>query len=207
MKTSSMFSLIFIFAVTTLFAMSTPASVETLEELKVRLVKEIDALKEASEELKAFSKTVLIPLCTNAVFVKAVKEQNAKGTSLDEIKEIDKTWVAAEEPLPIHAEKMGNACAKEIMVIVKKNKSIFETFVMDNQGANVGQNELTSDYWQGDEAKWKESFNGGKGGVHIDKAQLDQSTNVVDQKVALPIIDEKGKVIGAACYGLNPDKL
>ena len=78
---------------------------------------------------------------------------------------------------------------------------------MDNQGANVGQNTLTSDYWQGDEAKWKESYNDGKGGVHVDKAKLDKSTNQVDQKFALPIIDEDGNVVGAICIGLDVERV
>jgi hypothetical protein len=192
---------------TTVLGVNMPASAETLDELKSRLSTEVDASADASDALKAFAKDVLIPLCTNAVFVQGVKDQNAKGISLDDIKKQDEEWVNAEEPLPIHDEKMGNASAKEIEKLVKQHNAIVETFVMDNQGANVGQNELTSDYWQGDEAKWTESFNDAKGGVHIDKAKLDKSTNMVDQKVALPIVDEGGKIIGAVCYGLNPDKL
>ena len=36
----------------------------------------------------------------------------------------------------------------------------------DNKGLNVGQSDVTSDYWQGDEAKWKKSYKMGAGAVH-----------------------------------------
>ena len=172
-----------------------------------KLAKEIDASENASDAVKAFAKGTLLSLCTNKVFVAEIKAQNAKKISLDDIKKVDQEWKDAEDELPIHVEKMGNACAKEVKKVAGALAGVGEVFVMDNQGANVGQNELTSDYWQGDEAKWKNSFKEGKGGVDIDKSKLDKSTGQVDQKVSLPIIDDDGKVIGAVCFGVIVDKL
>ncbi len=164
-------------------------------------------LNEEFDLFKGFIKARLLPLCTNKVFAQEVAGQNAKGVSLDEIKKIDEQWKNAEEELPIHVEKMGNNCAKEIAKIIKELPVLGETFVMDNQGANVGQNALTSDYWQGDEAKWKNSYKEAKGGIDLGTRQLDKSTNVVDQKVSLPIIDEQGKVIGSVCFGVKVETL
>ncbi|MCC6581501.1 MAG: PDC sensor domain-containing protein, partial [Phycisphaeraceae bacterium] len=171
------------------------------------LTKQIDASDKMDAKVKAFSKAELLPLCTNPVFVKAVKEQNAKKATLDEIKKIDDQWQKAEEELPIQKEKMSNVCAEEIKKVAGKLSAISETFVMDNQGANVGQNALTSDYWQGDEPKWQKSFNEGKGGLDVGKPTLDKSTDIVDQKVSLPIVDEEGKVIGAICVGVKTGSL
>lgn len=172
-----------------------------------QLTKQIDSADKASDEVKEFIKKQLLQVCTNKVFVAEVKAQNAKKISLEEIKRIDKEWVDAEDELPIHTQVMGNSCAKEISKLAKQLKAMGETFVMDNQGANVGQNALTSDYWQGDEAKWQKAYNEGKGGVVIGDVKLDKSTNRVEQKVSLPIIDEDGNVIGAVCIGLDPDQL
>lgn len=158
-------------------------------------------------KLKAFIKAELIPLCTNKVFVEEVTAQNAKKVTLEEIQKIDKEWSKAEEELPIQKEKMNNACAREIRNVCQRLKALGETFVMDNQGANVGQNALTSDYWQGDEAKWKNSYKDGKGGVDLGPRQLDKSTNIVDQKVSLPIVNDEGEVIGAVCYGVKVEEL
>jgi hypothetical protein len=113
----------------------------------------------------------------------------------------------AEEPLDIHIEVQTNACAKEIKDVTKKNNAILEAFVMDNQGAVVGENNLTSDYWQGDEAKWKNSYNSAKGGLDVGKAKFDKSANTTLQQVSLPIINKDGKVVGAVTYGIDINKL
>lgn len=172
-----------------------------------RLAKEIDADAKASEKVKVFAKTMLLPQCANPVFVRAAASQNAKKATLEKIKQLDAQWTAAEDELPIQAELMGNACAQEIKKLANASPTISETFVMDNQGANVAQNALTSDYWQGDEPKWINAYNGGKGGIDISANALDKSTNQVLQRVSLPLIDTDGKVIGAVSFGLMVDKL
>jgi hypothetical protein len=45
---------------------------------------------------------------------------------------------------------------------------ITEMFVMDAKGLNVGQSDVTSDYWQGDEAKWQKTYGAGPGVVFVD---------------------------------------
>lgn len=171
------------------------------------LTKQTDASATLDPEVKTYIKEKLLSWCTNPVFVKTITEQNSKKVSLDQIKKLDKEWMDAEEELPIQKELMNNACAKEILRLCKELGVVTECFVMDNQGANVGQNTLTSDYWQGDEPKWQEAYNNGKGGVHVDKPKLDKSTNQVDQKIGLPIFDEKGNVIGTVCIGLNIEQV
>jgi hypothetical protein len=69
------------------------------------------------------------------------------------------------------------------------------------QEAPVTDN-LTSDYWQGDEDKWSKSFNGGKGGVDAAKAKFDSSANAVIQQISLPLIDADGTVVGAITFGI-----
>jgi hypothetical protein len=169
-----------------------------------------DEKKTAEERHGKMQKLVtekLLALCTNPVFVKEVAAQNDKKTSLDDIKKTDDEWQKAESELPIQKEKLNNDCAKEIIRLAKELKVIGETFVMDNQGANVGQNALTSDYWQGDEPKWQKPFAEGKGGVDIAEPKFDKSANTVEQKVSLPIIDAAGNVIGAVCWGVRVDQL
>lgn len=176
------------------------------EELVARVAKEIEASK-ASDKVKEFAKKALLPLCTHEVLVKETVALNAKKVALDEIKKIDKEWSAAEEELPIQAEKLNNTCAKELKKIIAGNSAIVEAFAMDNQGAVVGENALTSDYWQGDEEKWTGSYNGGKGGVDVGKEKFDKSANATLQQISLPLIDAQGEVIGAVTWGLSVDKL
>ena len=83
---------------------------------------------------------------------------------------------------------------------------ITEIFVMDNRGLNVGQSDITSDYWQGDEAKWQKSF--GEGLLYIEEAGRDDSTQLMQSQASLPIRDpQTGAVIGALTVGINLDAL
>jgi len=169
-----------------------------------------DEKKTAEERHVKMQKLVvekLLALCTNPVFVKEVAAQNDKKATLDDIKKTDDEWQKAESELPIQKEKLNNDCAKEIVRLAKELKVIGETFVMDNQGANVGQNALTSDYWQGDEPKWQKAYVEGKGGLDVAEPKFDKSANTVEQKVSLPIIDAAGNVIGAVCWGIRVDQL
>lgn len=168
------------------------------------LTTSIDASTALDAETKTFVKTALLPECTNAVLIKEIKAQNAKKVALEKIQEIDKTWMKAEEELPVQKEMLTNACAVEIKAIVAKNPAkLTEVFAMDDKGANVGQNALTSDYWQGDEDKWKLSYNEAKGGVDVGKAKFDKSANAQLQQVSLPIIDTDGTIVGAITYGIK----
>ena len=77
-------------------------------------------------------------------------------------------------------------------------------FVMDNQGANVAMTDKTSDYWQGDEAKFKNSF--GKGSVFVDEVEFDDSTQAYLCQVSVPVTDG-GAVIGAITFGIDVDRV
>ena len=165
--------------------------------------KAIDASKDLTPGVKNLVVKSLLPQTINAVFIKATNAQNGKKVTLDEIKAIDAQWMKAESQLPIQKELMENETAKEIAKIAKGNAKIIEAFVMDNQGAVVGENNLTSDYWQGDEEKWTNSFNGGKGGLDVGKVKFDKSANKNLQQVSVPLIDKGGKVIGAITFGLD----
>ena len=175
--------------------------------LQASLKKQVAGTKALSKKVQGFVNSKLIPLTSNGVFVTSVEAQNAKKVALTEIQAIDKKWIGAEEELPIQKEVMSNGCAQELIKHVKALPAVKEAFVMDDQGAVVCENALTSDYWQGDEAKWQKSFNGGKGGVDAGKIKFDKSANANLQQVSLPIIGKGGKVIGAVTFGLSIDQL
>lgn len=172
-----------------------------ISKIFTNLEKAIDENKLASDDLKSYAKKVLVPMCTKAFYVKEIKAQNAKKMTLADIKKIDEEWIAAKSEIPLQKEKLNNACAEELKKFSKNNPAIAETFLMDNQGGVVGENNLTSDYWQGDEEKFTNSYNEGKGGVDVGKNKFDKSSNMMIQQISLPMIDETGKVIGAITYG------
>lgn len=176
------------------------------EDIGQRVGQVLEAHAGASATVKKFVAEHLLAYCSDATLAKEVAVHNNKKISLDKIKALDQEWKDAEEELPIMLEVLENTTAKKLREIMKKHPEIVEVFVMDNQGAVVGENDLTSDYWQGDEAKWQNSFAKGQGGVDVGKEELDKSSNQVLQQVSLPIIKD-GQVIGAVTWGLNVSKI
>ncbi len=142
----------------------------------------------------------------NPVIVAAVIAQNEKNVSLNEIKELDAQWQAASDLTPFMRDLMQNEAARELVTLEQSQPYFLEVFVMDNQGALVALTNKTSDYWQGDEAKWQKSFNNGNAAVHISDVEFDDSAaaNLVQVSVA---VKSEGKVIGALTVGVNVDEL
>ena len=165
------------------------------------------------KEVENYVKNNLVSWLGDKVVISALKQQNEKNASLseEEIKKLDKQWRAevdaAQKPM------IDGVLKNELSVFLAKKKSeakgvITEIFVMDDKGLNAGQSDVTSDYWQGDEAKWQKTFQVGPEAVFFDKIEKDESTQTLQMQVSVSIKDpETGKVIGAATVGINVDEL
>ncbi len=147
-----------------------------------------------------------------AVIVNAVKAANQKQLSQGEIKSQDDEWKASTGVTEFQKQFLSNQTAnrlKEIQTMAGHEHAagVFaEIFVMNNQGLIVGMSNKTSDYWQGDEAKFTESFAGGKGAVHFGDVEFDDSAQVYLIQVSVPVMDG-GAAIGAVTFGVNMDAL
>ncbi|MCK5351742.1 PDC sensor domain-containing protein, partial [bacterium] len=122
------------------------------------------------------------------------------------IQELDEKWKAKTGIADYMQVLMDNTCGKYLRELQNVEPYIAEAFAMDNQGANVCMTDKTSDYWQGDEAKFKNSWNGGKGGIFVDDVEFDDSAQTYVTQVSVPVVDG-GKVIGAITFGVDIDKL
>lgn len=158
-----------------------------------------------TKELRTKIEVNFLSLIADKVLVAATIKQNQSKVPLAEIKKIDLEWREAEDFLPVQEEKQSNGCAKRLRKLM--SRSVVEIFVMDNQGAIVCENDLTSDYWQGDESKWTNSYKDGKGGIDVGKLKLDQSVDAMIQQISLPMFDTNGSVIGAITIGVVPSRL
>lgn len=166
----------------------------------------LDAAEKAPQKVIDLAKNTLVKYGTDAVIVKAVKAENAKGKTLDRIKEQDKKWRATPGIADFMKALMESECGKHLQGIQKSKTYFAEIFVMDNQGANVAMTDKTSDYWQGDEAKFTESYKGGKGAIHISDVEFDDSTQAYLVQVSVPVKDG-AKVIGAITFGVDVDQI
>ena len=61
-------------------------------------------------------------------------------------------------------------------------------------------------HWQGDEAKFTNSYNAGKGGVEIGKVKFDDSAQAYLVQVSVPVVDGES-IVGALTVGINVDML
>jgi len=145
----------------------------------------------------------VVKLGSHSLIVKAVMDQNAKNMSMESIKKADEEWKASKGLTPFKISLQKSPVGNFIKRKMRLNKSIYsEAFLTDNQGANVTAFPATSDYWQGDESKWTESFNNGDGKVYIGEVELDESSGSYATQVSVPVKDQ-GNTIGVLVIGIK----
>ena len=83
-----------------------------------------------------------------------------------------------------------------------------ELFVMDGMGLLVGATDANSDYWQGEEDKWLQTYKAGPGSLHVGTLKFDDSALTWVIQVSQPILDPvTGKPIGAWSAAIDPSML
>lgn len=147
------------------------------------------------------------------IVIAAIRKQNETTSVMSEevIIQMDKQWRAEtkSDKKPLIDGVAGNALSAYLKKLQDESGDLIsEMFVMDAKGLNVGMSNQTSDYWQGDEAKWQKSFLVGKDAIFIDEAEMDESTATLQAQTSISITDpDTGKVIGAITVGFNLDAL
>jgi hypothetical protein len=164
------------------------------------------AAEKAPQKVVNLAHSSLAKLGSDPVIIKAVKAENAKGKTLDQIKAMDEKWKATPGVVDYMKAMMNSDCGKHLRTIQGSAPYYAEIFVMDNLGGNVCMTDKTSDYWQGDEAKFTESYKGGKGAVHISNIKFDDSTQAYLVQVSVPVVENE-EVIGAITFGVDVDKI
>lgn len=162
-------------------------------------------------QLRGLVDKELKSLLAESVVVDAVNAQNARHAAIteQEILALDKQWRAetSEGSGPLIAKVLAKALSRHLGGYKNSKQGLVtEIFVMDNKGLNVGQSDVTSDYWQGDEAKWKSTYLAGPGAIHIGEVELDESSQTYQVQVSLSVMDGD-KVIGAATFGVDVEQL
>jgi hypothetical protein len=147
------------------------------------------------------------------IVVMAILNQNSKYKDLDNqaILDLDKKWRAERksEDQPLIAATLANPLSSYLTRIQAHSIGLYsEMFVMDMHGLNVGQSNITSDYWQGDEAKFKKTYGSGTSRVFIDEPEFDDGLNIWRAQVNMAISDPAtSKLVGAVTVELNLTEL
>ena len=159
--------------------------------------------KEKENILKVKIRTVQ-HMTFNPIIINAVREQNNQRLKITTIQERDEEWKATDKLTPFKRSLQNSKVGKLLKRHVTINDSLNEAFLTDNQGANIAAYPATSDYWQGDEEKWTESFNNGNGKIFIGQIEEDESTQTAAVQISAPVLDD-GKTIGVLVVGITLD--
>ena len=168
---------------------------------------------EYESQLRDLFEQRLQPWLQSPVLIEAIKKQNADhaGLTAAEIDSMDKDWRREAKngsgPMIDRLQKRGASA----FLVDKKSESgdlVTEVFVMDNKGLNVAISDVTSDYMQGDEAKWQKTYRQGAGQIFVDDVEFDDSSETFQSQLSASVVDPaSGKVIGAITFGINVEEL
>ena len=168
-------------------------------------------------EIKAkaedYTKSQVANWVADADVVAALNAANAENTGYDQgkIDALDQQWRAevGAAAHPLIDQIMGSsASAKAKGWCDGSGGVVTEIILMDNKGLNVGICDATSDYWQGDEPKYQNTFTKGAGAVFVDDVEQDSSTQKFQVQASMTVVDPaSGQPIGVITVGLDAEGL
>jgi hypothetical protein len=161
---------------------------------------------------KEYAQTEIKKWVADPDIVAAINAANTERAGYDQAKidEMDKQWKAevGAAAHPLVDQIAANPSSAKLKAICSSNDMVLEAFLMDAKGMNVGMCDPTSDFWQGDEAKWQKSFSAGPDAIFVDDVEQDESTQKFEVQTSMTVVDPAtGKAIGAITVGLDADKL
>lgn len=152
-------------------------------------------------------------IVSEEIVVRSIRAQNAKygAMSQAEIDALDQQWRAERksDDKPLIAPTLYNPLSTYLTRRQATDLGLFAAiFVMDRNGLNVGQSDITGDYWQGDEAKFQKTFPVAPDAVFVDAPEWLEDFGVWIVQVNKSIADpETGEAIGAVTFDVNLSEL
>lgn len=190
-------------------SMSIPRTIAYRASLLLCLVALPAMADEYTQPLTDLAKGKIAEIAANPELVAAVVAQNAVTGAYDQarVDALDAQWRAEvdADAKPLIDATLNNAASKYLSAAQDESAGLFtEVFVTDAKGLNVAQSTITSDYWQGDEEKYTESFARGAGAIHIGEVEQDESTQAFQKQVSITITDPvSGAPIGSLTVGVD----
>jgi hypothetical protein len=139
-----------------------------------------------------------LSLARDGALLKAVQANNAAGDDLAAVKRKDLAWPSDSK---FREEVIARPCSARLRELVAEDSLVVEAFVMDSHGGLACTTAATSDYWQGDEAKWIKTVQDGLP-VFVDEPAMDESTHVYAIQLSVPMAEGERR-IGAVTVTLK----
>jgi hypothetical protein len=154
-----------------------------------------------AKDIRTFLSSPIVALSIGA------QNEHHKNIDMAEIEKLDKQWVEERKVAdkPLIAATLTSPLSIYLLRVQAGSLGLYsEIFVADAKGLNVGQSSVTSDYWQGDEAKYRKTFPLGPDAVFLDKPEFHKETGTWRAQLNLTIADPHSKVpIGIATVEVN----
>ncbi len=156
------------------------------------------------EEMRSFINTEIVQVSV------AAQNQRLTAMAQDKIDALDNQWKAEREAAdkPLIAATLSNPLSVYLARIQGKSLGLYaEIFVMDQNGLNVGQSSVTSDFWQGDEDKFQKTYQVSDDAMFVDAAEWDDEAKIWRNQVSFTLLDASKKKIGAVTVEINLTEL
>lgn len=163
--------------------------------------------------LEAYLEAELRGWIEDPIIIEAVKAQNDRTADYDQddIDSLDTDWRNTVDSggSELVDGVLNNTVADFLRARVDAaGGAISEVFAMDAHGLNVAASGPTSDYWQGDEAKFQETYGAGPDAVHFGDIEFDESSQSYQGQISVVLTDpDSGAPIGAITIGVNAEAL
>lgn len=163
--------------------------------------------------MQNYYESEIMEWASSPILIEAIQAQNTQTFDYDQarISALDEVWrnEVGSSQQPTITGVIDNSAAEFLRErVAASNGRITEVFIMDARGLNVAASSITSDYWQGDEAKFSETHDVGPGAVHLSEVELDESTQRYQGQISFTISDPAtGQAIGAMTVGVDVEAL
>eukprot|EP00808_Paulinella_micropora_P017873 g5282.t1 len=166
------------------------------------------------ESVRAFVSGLLTTYLSDPELVAACVAQNNEGLSMNDIAARDADWIAKTSAgLLLQQTVYNHSVSQKLRQEIASRPEVAEAFLMDAQGANVAVSDITSDYYQGDEDKWRDGFNYCRGGFGVGALTIDKSSQKLAMHISFPILalnagdDSQGQLVGALNMAIYPREI
>lgn len=106
-------------------------------------------------------------------------------------------WEAAEPTDPLAQSRLDNLVAGELLEFQRRFQVNLNMLITDRYGGLVGATDMVGRYGYGEEPWWQTAYNDGRGAIFIGTPEVDQSNNLFQLAIAVPIYDNNSQnVIG-----------
>lgn len=166
-----------------------------------------------TDSIQAFYQNEISQWANDPALIAAITSQNEMTGGYDQaqIDALDQAWRAevGQATTPTITPVLENAASDFLRErVASYGGQITEIFVMDSVGLNVAASDVTSDYWQGDEDKFNQTYPVGPTGFHVSEIELDESTQRYQGQVSFTLTDPAtGLPVGAMTVGIDAESL